>query len=106
MREAVSPTSNPCIFILGMHRSGTSAVARVLAASGAFAGTDDELLPPHPQDNPAGYWDRTVLVVDNKSFLNAQGPAGDRAAVFEASAVGAADTATLQANLRRTIRTL
>ncbi len=48
------------IFILGMHRSGTSAVTRMLNLCGAQLGT--HLLPPK-QDNERGFW-------ENKAFLN------------------------------------
>jgi len=47
------------IFVVGMHRSGTSAVARGLQTAGVSFGND--LLPPAP-DNPKGFYeDRHVL---------------------------------------------
>jgi hypothetical protein len=45
------------ICILGMHRSGTSTVARAINLLGAYLGEEKDLLPP-TQDNPEGYWER------------------------------------------------
>jgi hypothetical protein len=45
------------IVVLGMHRSGTSAVTKVIAALGAEVGTDEELLEAAP-DNPRGFFER------------------------------------------------
>ncbi len=53
---AVKPTA---ICVLGMHRSGTSAVARLLNLLGVDLG--DDLLPGR-EDNPRGFWeDRAIL---------------------------------------------
>jgi glycosyltransferase involved in cell wall biosynthesis len=43
------------LVILGMHRSGTSAVARVCNLLGAELGT--QLMPPIEGNNPAGFWE-------------------------------------------------
>ncbi len=42
--------------ILGMHRSGTSAVARVLNLLGIYLGSHEDLLPPQ-KDNLTGFWE-------------------------------------------------
>jgi glycosyltransferase involved in cell wall biosynthesis len=44
-------------FVLGMHRSGTSALARVLGLMGCHMGAADELAAPDAH-NPKGYWER------------------------------------------------
>lgn len=59
------------VLLLGMHRSGTSAMARLLAALGARVGADDELLPAHPDDNPAGYWERLDVLQAHDRYLAA-----------------------------------
>ena len=41
------------VVVLGMHRSGTSAVTRLLTLAGATP--PRELMPANP-DNPQGYW--------------------------------------------------
>src|SRR5919197_2381254 len=44
------------VAIVGMHRSGTSLVAQVLAKAGLYLGRTDDLIPAGP-DNPDGYWE-------------------------------------------------
>ncbi len=58
--------SPKCIVVLGMHRSGTSALARVLSLAGAE-------LPKHVmsanQSNERGYWEPERLVALNDEIL-------------------------------------
>ncbi len=54
------------ILVLGMHRSGTSAVARMLNLCGAELGRD--LLPPK-QDNERGFWENSALLALHERFL-------------------------------------
>jgi len=89
-RAAVTPAN--AILVLGMHRSGTSAVARVLNLMGAYVGADEDLMPPHAEDNPTGYWERRELVIAHDDFFGAAGHAWDRMAGF--------DLNTLDADLR------
>ena len=49
------------ICILGMHRSGTSVVARAFNLLGAYLGEEKEMLPPVP-DNQQGVWERKDIV--------------------------------------------
>ncbi len=52
--------------VLGMHRGGTSAVARSLPALGVSLG--EAMLPARP-DNPSGFWeDRDVVALNDKVF--------------------------------------
>lgn len=55
------------IFILGMHRSGTSALSGALAASGARFGED--LLAPEAGVNDKGFWEHRALVRINEALL-------------------------------------
>lgn len=55
------------VLILGMHRSGTSAVARVANLLGAELGR--ELVPPGP-DNPRGFWEHAEVVRINDELLH------------------------------------
>ena len=59
------PTSR-AIVLLGMHRSGTSAVARGLATLGIHVGT--EFLEAQPE-NPTGYWEDKGIVEINERIL-------------------------------------
>lgn len=49
------------ICILGMHRSGTSAMARALNLMGAYLGPPDKMMPPR-DDNPEGFWEHADIV--------------------------------------------
>ncbi len=55
------------IVILGMHRSGTSAIASGLIALGAEFG--DHLLPPSLDNNERGFWEDTEVVAINEQLL-------------------------------------
>ncbi|MDA8299957.1 MAG: hypothetical protein M0005_00060 [Actinomycetota bacterium] len=65
------------VAIVGMHRSGTSAVAGFLAQAGYFAGKDDELLPPQ-EDNPKGYFEREDVNALNDELFASLGGAWER----------------------------
>ncbi|HEX7422078.1 MAG TPA: sulfotransferase, partial [Thermoanaerobaculia bacterium] len=63
-RKAVSRSSPKQIAVVGMHRSGTSLVARLLSAMGCYAGEEHDL-PPPDIFNPTGYWEhRDVWALD------------------------------------------
>lgn len=57
------------IVVLGMHRSGTSAITRALKALGVELG--DSLLPPVNGDNDKGYWEDADINALNIEMLNA-----------------------------------
>ena len=53
------------VAVLGMHRSGTSLVARAVGALGVPLG--DNLWGPREEDNPTGFWeDRDVVELDKE----------------------------------------
>jgi len=58
------------LFIAGMARSGTSALARVLSLSGAFL---PRLLVAPNASNPTGHWEPSVALRINDAFLAANG---------------------------------
>ena len=61
--ERASPRQ---ITVIGMHRSGTSLVARLLNAMGCYAGEEHEL-PAPDVFNPTGYWEhRDVWALDEE----------------------------------------
>jgi hypothetical protein len=66
------PTSSPessgdaCVFVIGMHRSGTSAVAGMLTSLGVQGPSHDDLIPA-TLSNPRGHFEsRTLTRVDNQ----------------------------------------
>jgi hypothetical protein len=78
------------IFVIGMHRSGTSLVAGLLHAMGARAGEPDELLGPDAF-NPAGYWERVDVFHLHERMLAAAGSAWDRVAGFDIARIPAGE---------------
>src|SRR5512146_569597 len=58
--------AHTAILVLGMHRSGTSAVARVLNLCGASLG--GELLPAK-EDNERGFWENRAILALHERFL-------------------------------------
>jgi hypothetical protein len=65
----------PGVVVLGMHRSGTSAVSRVLNLLGADIGPESDLLTEY--DNPAGHWESKALVACNDRILASFGRSWD-----------------------------
>ena len=63
--------------VAGMHRSGTSLVARLLAASGLYCGPPEELVAPAP-DNAEGFWENIRFLRLNDEILARFGGFWDR----------------------------
>ena len=94
------------LLVLGMHRSGTSLVARLLNVMGAYVGESAELLPPHARDNPTGYWERTELVIAHDEFLKSAGFAWDHVAYFDPAHLPQASDASLRRTVHDLVRRL
>src|SRR5262245_25499829 len=60
------------VFVLGMHRSGTSAVARTINLLGVPLGESADLMPAN-EDNPHGYWESSALRLMNDELLEKLG---------------------------------
>ncbi len=100
LREAPAPTpaevvgaAGTAMVVLGMHRSGTSAFARVLNLCGAFL--PERLIAADAERNPRGYWEAVDVVALNERALEQLGGAWDRP-----DAVGDADAAYARAFVR------
>jgi len=61
-------TRRQALVVGGMHRSGTSAMARLLSLSGATL--PERIMDPGP-DNPLGYWEPWEMVALNDQILSA-----------------------------------
>ena len=72
------------IVVLGMHRSGTSAVARGVAALSVYLG--DDFLDAQPE-NPTGYWEDRGIVELNERMLRALRLRWDDAAPIDRKAL-------------------
>jgi len=62
------------ILVVGMHRSGTSAITRTLNLLGAAL---PSALIPAKADNPAGFWESADLLQIHEDFLRSVGSAWD-----------------------------
>ncbi|MEO8672521.1 MAG: sulfotransferase [Tahibacter sp.] len=60
------------IFVCGMHRSGTSMIARLLNLMGIYFGPEGSALPAN-RENPKGFWERRDIVQLNDAVLNSTG---------------------------------
>jgi len=68
-------STNRIIVVLGMHRSGTSAITYSLQLLGVGLGDD---LHPAGFDNPKGFWEDRECLEINEKLLNHLGSAHDR----------------------------
>ena len=66
------PAVDAGVFVLGMHRSGTSAVTRVVGLLGLEMPRSDDLVQPTDK-NPKGYWESEKLVAFNERLLKTVG---------------------------------
>lgn len=66
-------TSPPIVVVLGMHRSGTSALSGALHACGIRMGTDRWFKPPPSPENPKGFFEDWRLRKANDLLLAAVG---------------------------------
>jgi hypothetical protein len=92
-RPAGNGARSRAIAVLGMHRSGTSAITRGVAALGVFLGSD--FLDAQPE-NPTGYWEDKGIVDLNERVLKTLGLTWD--------AVAPVDAALLESNAVRRLR--
>jgi len=71
-REITSAADNRQILVLGMHRSGTSAITGALARMGVHVG-DDEQLTPKSWENPMGFFERREARAICDALLHSSG---------------------------------
>jgi hypothetical protein len=77
-RGRVGRPAHEVVCVVGMHRSGTSLITRILNLIGVGLGPDDRLMPPNERDNPTGYWENAAIVKLNDELLEALGGSWDR----------------------------
>jgi hypothetical protein len=68
----LGPVTSLQAVVLGMHRSGTSALMGVLDRLGLYAGTDEELWGGDAY-NPLGYWEHRAVYALHEELLAARG---------------------------------
>jgi hypothetical protein len=77
--------SEPLV-VLGMHRSGSSALTGILGLCGVWLGEDRELIGANPE-NPKGFWERRDVRTVCDGLLHAAGADWWMVANFEPSAI-------------------
>lgn len=93
----MTETSPRALLVLGMHRSGTSAVTGALALRGVYLGQD--LMPPGP-DNPKGFWEHAGVVAIHERLLEALDRCWDDLRAMPAGWLSHPATAQARDNLR------
>lgn len=83
------------ICVLGMHRSGTSLVMRLINLLGVELGPEDYIVKPAP-DNPRGFWEHEVLTAINDDILGRLGGSWDEPPDFCAAWEKSAELADLR----------
>lgn len=61
--------NNKVVCILGMHRSGTSMVTRLLNICGLYLGEADEMMPAFKDNNEKGFWEHLDFYRINEEIL-------------------------------------
>jgi hypothetical protein len=75
-------TDKKIICVLGMHRSGTSLLTRLLNLIGVDLGAGDQLTTEPSEANPKGYWENDALTLVSDAILKRFGGAWDQPPVF------------------------
>jgi hypothetical protein len=70
------------ICVLGMHRSGTSLLTRVLNLAGVDIGSEKALTTEPVADNPKGYWEHHALTGISDAIIKRYGGTWDRPPVL------------------------
>jgi O-antigen biosynthesis protein len=98
----VSPSASTAICVLGMHRSGTSAMAGLLRLLGVNLGRN--LMTPAP-DNPAGFWEHSRIVSIHATILQRLGSQYDDINPLPKAWTQRGEIAPLRDYLRNVIQT-
>ena len=88
-----------------MHRSGTSALARVLNLAGVYFGVEGVATPANAE-NSKGFWEREDVRALNDAILHSTRCDWDAVANFDISAVPRQDRATVERGVREVVAKL
>ena len=87
------------LLMLGMHRSGTSALTHLISTMGVHVGDPDELLPTDAEQNPTGFWERVDFVREHEGFLQKHGFDWGKLAGYSLDGIAADGVKELRRNL-------
>ncbi|MDX8459207.1 glycosyltransferase [Mesorhizobium humile] len=99
-RAKAKPAKRTCIMVLGMHRSGTSALTRAISLLGAAL--PKNMLGANPT-NPAGHWEPLRLIDLHEQMLAEAGSRWDDWRPFEQTDLGAARLRFYKAEIAKLI---
>lgn len=100
-RDVATPGSTGAVLLCGMHRSGTSALAKMLGQFGIWLGDGSQMLEAHSQDNPEGYWERRDVHDAHVQFLHDLNLEWDRLSRFTPEALNGEAARQLRHRLKR-----
>lgn len=100
-KTAKTTTARRALVVAGMHRSGTSAMARLLSLSGA---TLPERVMAPAADNPAGFWEPWEMVALNDRILAAFDSSWDDVFTLRAADYAAALKSTFQGEAKAFVK--
>ena len=87
VRRSIGERASECaLVVLGMHRSGTSAIAGALRLCGAWVGEESELTGANVE-NPKGFWERRDIRQICDRLLHSAGADWWKLASFELDAI-------------------
>ena len=90
------------IFVIGMHRSGTSMVARLLNLMGVYFGPEG-ISTGAGKENPKGFWERKDVRALNNQILHAAGSEWDQVSDFSLDKISSQDLDTITEKLQRLV---
>src|SRR5947208_4315093 len=102
-RQVPSPAAQ--VVVLGMHRSGTSALTGLLRLLGLWAGEEDDF-PPPDDHNQAGYWEHQGVWSVDEAILRRLGASWSRVADLDLSRLGKGSRARFEERAREIVRDL
>ena len=98
-------TSRPALFVLGMHRSGTSAITGALRHCGVWVGEEAELTDANVE-NPLGFWERRDMRNLCDQMLQSAGADWWKIANFDPKAIPRATLAEQRRNFEKIVSEL
>jgi hypothetical protein len=100
--DSQSALARQTVLLVGMHRSGTSMLTRMISLMGAHVGDPGELVPPSNR-NPTGYWERRDLGAVHEGFLNENGFGWSKVGGFDWNRIAPASIVQCRARLVETL---
>jgi len=99
-----APLKKTVAVVLGMHRSGTSAMAGVLAGLGVNFGSVNNLIGALSEVNAKGFWEHREIVMLNEELLTALGSSWDDVRGIDPKLFKLAGVCEIKENIKTVLR--